>query len=323
MLRLSRRESWPVRPQIGAQLRLCYAASFISIGSCSVDCDGGFRVDLICDLEKPTDFRLRTADCASEFGLRAVMLNRAPEMIFPVDHSPFNQGFGQMSNNNLFAPNYQEFGRSLTTMASRELTKDEIVRKRTARGWSQKRLAAAVGVRQNTIAQIEKGTTKKSKYLPDIARILDDPETTSDEPALTIPQGKLVGARDLPLFAAVEAGDGMMVMSSDPIGEERRPAPLENVRGGFGLIVVGESMAPVLRPGDTLLVNPHLPPRVDDVVVFTSERDGQMWATVKEYLGQTKDHWKVKRYRPQEREYTLKKADWRVHGVMVGKYTRR
>lgn len=234
-----------------------------------------------------------------------------------------------MSTKTLFGPVYQGFGSTRPIMAphkSTQLTGSEIAKRREARGWSQQTLAGKIGVRQNTIAQIELGKTKKSKHLPDIAAVLDDPDEkpnqTSRRP-VTILGEELVGTRDLPLFAAVEAGDGMLVMGSDPIGEVRRPAPLEGVRGGFGLMVVGESMTPVLRPGDIVLIHPHLPPRPEDVVVFVSDRHGEMTATIKEYVGQTKDLWKVRRYKPKEQDFTLKKAEWRVHGVMVGKYNRR
>lgn len=232
-----------------------------------------------------------------------------------------------MSTNNLFGQDYQEIGSTPFMSRPKQISGPEIKAAREGRKWSQADLARLVGVRQNTIAQIELGTTKKSKYLPDIVRVLDDPDTSPSGEGLTdqltIVKNDLVGNRDLPLFAAVEAGDGMLVMGSDPIGEVRRPAPLEGVRSGYGLIVVGESMTPILRPGDTVLIHPHLPPRIEDVVVFVSEQHGEMTATIKEYIGQTKDLWKVRRYHPKEHEFTLKKAEWRVHGVMVGKYNRR
>ena len=106
-----------------------------------------------------------------------------------------------------------------------------VARYRKERGLSQEQLARRIGVRQNTIAAIEAGTTKKSKYLPDIARVLqvDLADLDAAEGAhrtATIPGADLVGARDLPLYATVEAGEGAVVMSSDPVDEIRRPAPL-------------------------------------------------------------------------------------------------
>jgi transcriptional regulator with XRE-family HTH domain len=203
-----------------------------------------------------------------------------------------------------------------------------VARYRKERGLSQVELARRVGVRQNTIAAIESGLTRKSKYLPDIARVLEVPlfDLDAGEGAHrtpTIPGTDLVGARDLPLYATVEAGEGAVVMSSDPVDEVRRPAPLATVKGAYGVIVSGESMVPALRPGDTALIHPHLPPKVEDICLFISERNGEFIATIKEYVGQTKDHWKVKRYKPEEKEFTLRKSEWQTCHVSVGRYSRR
>jgi DNA-binding XRE family transcriptional regulator len=203
-----------------------------------------------------------------------------------------------------------------------------VARYRKERGMSQEELARRVGVRQNTIAAIESGLTKKSKYLPDIARVLEVPlfDLDAGEGAHrtpTIPGADLVGARDLPLYATVEAGEGAVVMSSDPVDEVRRPAPLVTVKGAYGVIVSGESMVPALRPGDTALIHPHLPPKVEDICLFISEKNGEFIATIKEYVGQTKEHWKVKRYKPEEKEFTLRKSEWQTCHVSVGRYSRR
>jgi len=203
-----------------------------------------------------------------------------------------------------------------------------VARYRKERGLSQEELARRIGVRQNTIAAIESGLTKKSKYLPDIARVLEVPlfDLDAGEGAHrtpTIPGADLVGARDLPLYATVEAGEGAVVMSSDPVDEVRRPALLATVKGAYGVIVSGESMVPALRPGDTALIHPHLPPKVEDICLFISEKNGEFIATIKEYVGQTKDHWKVKRYKPEEKEFTLRKSEWQTCHVSVGRYSRR
>jgi transcriptional regulator with XRE-family HTH domain len=205
---------------------------------------------------------------------------------------------------------------------------ENLQRIRHARGMSQAGLAGEIGVRQNTIAAIEAGTTKKSKYLPDIARVLQvsltelDPNQRFTETRV-IPGGALVGPLDLALYATVEGDEGVVVMSRDPVDEIRRPAPLAAVKGAYGVIVAGESMVPVLRPGDVALVHPHLPPRPEDTCIFIAEKDGEFVATIKEYLGQTKDTWKVKRYKPKETDFVLKKKDWPRCDVVVGKYARR
>jgi transcriptional regulator with XRE-family HTH domain len=205
----------------------------------------------------------------------------------------------------------------------------ENVRKfRIRMGLSQKALADQIGVRQNTIAAIESGDTKRTKYLADLARVLKvniadlDPDLGHSE-TFTIPGSDLVGALDLPLYGSVEAGEGGLVLSNEPVDQIRRPAPLANVRGGYGVIVVGESMVPLLRSGDIALVHPHLPPKSEDLCLFMSDREGEFKATIKEFRGQTKDLWKVRRYHPAERDYSLKKKDFAKCQVVVGIYKRR
>ena len=205
---------------------------------------------------------------------------------------------------------------------------DNVRKFRKRQNLSQKALADAIGVRQNTIAAIESGDTKRTKYLPDLARVLQvniaelEPAVGAGE-GFTIPGSDLGGARDLDLYGSVEAGEGGIVLSNEPVDRIRRPAPLANVRGGYGVIVVGESMVPLLRPGDIALVNPHLPPKPEDLCLFTSDREGEFKATIKEFRGQGKDSWKVRRYQPAQRDYALKKKDFPKCQVVVGIYKRR
>jgi phage repressor protein C with HTH and peptisase S24 domain len=230
-----------------------------------------------------------------------------------------------MSTSSLFVSGDQDFG-----IQPRMSLAENVKRHRERRKMSQAKLAKAIGAQQNTIAAIELGKTKRTKLLPEIARELGvtlkelDP---SLEPVETtrIPGGELVGEPDLPVYASVDAGDGVVLVSAEPVERVRRPDPLATVKNGYGVIVVGESMVPVVRPGDTVLVHPHLPPKVEDICLFISDdRDsGEFRATIKEYLGQTKDIWKVKRYHPKEQEYSLKKREWPKCQVVVGSYRRR
>lgn len=227
-----------------------------------------------------------------------------------------------MSTNTLFERQYQNIGN-----ANPMSLKENLTRLRKARGLSQERLAKDAGVRQNTVAAIESGKTKRTRYAPELARALKvkvtdlvpEPEETKD----LIPAPELVGAPDLPVYGSVEAGEGGIVVTNDPVDSVRRPAPLQRVRDGYGVIVHGESMAPLIRPGDIVLVHPHLPPRREDWCIFRFDHDGEFRATIKEYCSQTDTVWKVKRYQPKEEEFTLKKKDWPECHVIVGKYNRR
>jgi DNA-binding XRE family transcriptional regulator len=205
---------------------------------------------------------------------------------------------------------------------------DNVRKFRNRLGLSQKALADAIGVRQNTIAAIESGDTQRTRYLADIARVLqvnitDLVPASGPSEGFAIPRSDLIGARDLDLYGSVEAGEGGIVRSNEPVDRIKRPAPLANVRDGYGVIVVGESMVPLLRPGDVVLVHPHLPPKPEDLCLFISETEGEFKATIKEFRGQTKDLWKVRRYQPAERDYPLKKKDFAKCQVVVGIYKRR
>jgi phage repressor protein C with HTH and peptisase S24 domain len=205
--------------------------------------------------------------------------------------------------------------------------KDNLIRLRRARGMSQQRLARASGVRQNTIAAIESGRTQRTRFAAEIARALNVSVTqlVPDELASSVVplSDSLVGTLDLPVYGTVEAGAGAVVIINEPVDRVGRPAPLLHVRDGYGVIVHGDSMTPLIRPGDIVLVHPHLPPRPEDWCVFRRSLDGEFSATIKEYGGQTATAWRVKRYQPREEHFSLKKADWPECHVIVGKYNRR
>jgi len=194
---------------------------------------------------------------------------------------------------------------------------------RESRSMSANELARRVHVRVNTIQQIEKGKTQKSKHLPDIARILEvalsdiDPSQSSNQPGRALPKRELVGDRDLPVYGTTEGGDGIQVMSSEPVDKADRPPSLTFVRDAYGVIVTGDSMTPALRPGDIAVVHPHIQPRREDLCVFRSNNHGEFRSTVKEFVSFVKEGWRVKRYKPEEKEFTLKKSDWDECHVVV------
>ena len=66
-----------------------------------------------------------------------------------------------------------------------------------------------------------------------------------------------------------------------------------------------------------------MPPKAEDLCLFVSDREGEFKATIKEYRGQTETAWKVRRYHPAVRDYTLKKKDFGKCQVVVGIYKRR
>lgn len=66
-----------------------------------------------------------------------------------------------------------------------------------------------------------------------------------------------------------------MIISYDPIDWVKRPEPLFNVSGGFGMYVVGDSMEPAYRQGDMILVHPNRPANPGDDVLVVVKRTGK------------------------------------------------
>jgi len=77
--------------------------------------------------------------------------------------------------------------------------------------------------------------------------------------------------RNIPVFGTVAGsmnGRGAFQLTSDEVDYVARPPGIANARDIYGLYVEGDSMLPMFRPGDLVLVNPHKPVRVDDVVII-------------------------------------------------------
>lgn len=203
---------------------------------------------------------------------------------------------------------------------------------REAQGLSQSDLAEMVKTTQQTIDRIERGKTTHSRSTPAILRALGletDQSDTPDvklEPARYVSGEQLVGERDLPVYSSAEGGDGALILSTDPIEWVRRPAPLANVRGGYGIYIVGDSMIPRFNPSEVALVHPHLPykPGVDVVLYRGDIHDHH--AIVKRLRKATMTEWHLTQFNPadgEERDFTLPRSDWTICHVIVGLYSSR
>jgi transcriptional regulator with XRE-family HTH domain len=128
---------------------------------------------------------------------------------------------------------------------------------------------------------------------------------------------------DLPIYASAQGGSTGMTLTFDPIDWVKRPEPLFNVRAGFGMYVVGDSMEPAYRQGDMILVHPNRPANAgDDVLVVKSDGNGHHEALVKTLVSTDDRQIRMKQYNPPE-EFALDRDG--IHGVylIVGKYHRR
>lgn len=204
---------------------------------------------------------------------------------------------------------------------------------RLAKGLTQSELAKNVGTRQQTIEKIERGIVKHSSFLPAIAQELSIPVErvmrNSKVPSKVekIPNSQLFGERDLRVYAAVQGGPGAMILSNEPVDYVLRPEPLATVKDGYGVIVIGESMAPAIEPGDVVCVNKHLPPRPGDDCVFQYEEpDGTCHASVKRLRRITETNWQVTEWNSEAgtpRDFSMKRSEWRTCHVIVAIYKRR
>lgn len=206
---------------------------------------------------------------------------------------------------------------------------ERIRSERERRGWSQRALADKAGVSQPTIKKIEAGDTDRSRFLARVANVLSipmeelDPQLSAPAvPTAVIPQERLQIGIDFPIYVSAEGGPGQIIVSNEAVDWVPRPVPLQHVRESYGLIVTGTSMEPEYRPGDTALVNPHLPAIGDEVFIFYAEKTGEARATIKHLRKATSDTWHVRQFNPLK-DFQLSRKEWQWAHRVVGKYSRR
>lgn len=207
---------------------------------------------------------------------------------------------------------------------------------RELKGMSQEEAAAIVGGGQSTIGRIENGDFKR---LPAVLPALIDllgirPEDVDLSPVLKpavtrqpafgmAPVTDPHGPRDFAIYSAAEGGPGEVIRSADPIDWWPRPIEVAQVKGAYGMYVVGDSMAPEFEPGHVAVINPHLPLIANKPYIFYAEMpDGVVRATVKRLRSHTQDQWKLKQHNPppgQSNDFTLPRNLWRLAHRIVGR----
>lgn len=139
------------------------------------------------------------------------------------------------------------------------------------------------------------------------------------------PPPEILGERDLPVFSAVEGGPGEMVVSTDPIDIVPRPWFIKNVKEAYAVLVVGESMVPVFKPGMMVIVNPKLPLVPGEPAIFVNRQHDDFRATLKELVRASPQFWVVHQWNPpegQKHEFKLLRKDWPEAYRVVGSYYR-
>ena len=284
------------------------------------------------------DRRLADTNAAGQFGLALHDLNRAAHVMSEVAHKHrIAQTIGYSNRLSDEASDKGDCYNGFMSLA------DNLRRAMKAKGLSESELARRSGVSQPTINGILNSKQSSSRKIGSIARALglqvwdldpsllergDDhplpPTAAARQPAGYRAPPPFLGARDLPIYSAVEGGPGEVVVSTDPIDLVPRPWYLGEVRDGYGVVVVGESMVPVYEPGDIVIVNPRLPPMKGKHHILTSgDTDGEFIGTIKKVVGWTDAEWRLEQYNPpdgQARQFSLPKAKFPRAVRVVGKY---
>jgi transcriptional regulator with XRE-family HTH domain len=204
--------------------------------------------------------------------------------------------------------------------------------RRTLQNWSQKELAQRAGVSQQLINALESERVRSSKFIRDIAAALGC-SIADLEPSyggMAEDSRSIIGvdgrSGELPIFAAMQADIGTVVISEQSIDFIDRPQPLLNVRGGYGVIVADNYMFPEYEIGDFALVNPHLPPVPDTTCIFYSDNTELKFACIRRLYAIAPDCWTVKAWQAAdglEAVTELKRDVWlRCHRI-VGRYCHR
>jgi len=149
-------------------------------------------------------------------------------------------------------------------------------------------------------------------------------EGTRGTATATVSPGVIAGGRrNLPLYAAAMGGDGHVIITFDPIEYIERPAELENVADGYSVYVVGESMFPAYKPGETAYVNPRLPPiRESDVVLFHVPPANAAECMIKQLNNWNHRDWTLQQFNPPL-EFTASRTEWPICHRVIGKLNRK
>lgn len=221
---------------------------------------------------------------------------------------------------------------------------------------SQQQVADAVGMKQPSYYQLEAGKSKRSRFISDIARVLEtnvdwlmygegdnEPKpsrddlmqkirdienrgTSADHPVPEGTTGVSMSSQSnmVPILSWVAAGSWSNVEAvtfDDAIGQAPRPANLS--KHGFALRVQGQSMLPEFKPDDIIYVEPMaglFTIKDSDLVVVQCNDDTE--ATFKQLvIGETSDDMYLKPLNPNWHEQRMMPmGECNLVGKVVGKY---
>lgn len=203
-------------------------------------------------------------------------------------------------------------------------------------GLSQSALAKKVGLGQSGIGEIEAGRVERPRKLREIARVLGVSEdwllgetnqktsgglTSRRGDELTnkiLPQPNAsIGERvdfsspgeTIPVYGQAMGGkDGEFVLNGNKLADVLAPPELRGIKGAYAVYVVGDSMEPRYRAGETAYVHPGLPVRKEDYVVVQvlAKGDEPPHGYIKEFVSRNAERVKLRQLNPpQEIEFPM------------------
>lgn len=181
---------------------------------------------------------------------------------------------------------------------------------RLERGISQAMLGYLVGVRQQSIDQLERGRAQGTRHMVAIAKALrvnpnwladgsgvrDLDAVSGGASAMSLPENPPItealphaqpigyGGRNLPIYGAGQGGTDGFINADTSVAVDwtYTPPELLGVKGAFGLYVDGDSMTDMGLPEGTLVhVHPHRRPKAGQFCVAVKKGGGTF---VKKYV---------------------------------------
>lgn len=200
----------------------------------------------------------------------------------------------------------------------------EIRRRRKALKWTLEELANRVDSDTGNLSRVETGKQGASEeMLRKIAHALGC--TVADlfagtEAAANVAPA-LLGTRRIPLVSYVQAGHMSEAVDPYALGDadEWMLTDLDLSANAFALKIKGDSMLPEFREGDTVIIDPVVPPLPGDYVVA---KNGENEATFKKYRprGVNEQGHQVFELVPLNEDYPSMRSDItpiRIIGTMV------
>jgi len=183
---------------------------------------------------------------------------------------------------------------------------------RTARevlGISQTTMAEKLGIKRSAYGHYESGIRSIPSYVMErVSGLLPAPEYAAT--------GAAAGELEIPIVSIGTIGACSKVEWTDPFENEEMiyvPGHMADVKGRFACIASGDSMMPLIQPGDRLVWQRSDIPNIGAVVLFRSHDNR---CTIKTLRHDGSEY----RLEPMNRTYDVERAEGSVLGYLVGIY---